>query len=241
MEITFVEVIAPNVIIMRSTFLFCVLAFASLSLLGQEYNQFDADGKRHGKWRKRYENSDQIRYEGTFDHGKEIGEFKFYKPSSGNTPTATKVFTKDNDTVHVKYFTAKGKVISKGLMVYKDRIGTWTYYHNGSNKVMMTEEYKGGKLDGEQLTYFENGQLTEKTTYVRGKREGERIMYSETGVVLKEFIYENDQLHGLTKYYDTDGNLIIEGNYKRDRKNGIWKYYENGKLKQRKSFPLQKG
>ncbi|GAA4270858.1 toxin-antitoxin system YwqK family antitoxin [Aquimarina gracilis] len=224
---------------MRSTFLFCVLIVTSFSLAAQEYNQFDADGKRHGKWRKRYENSDQIRYEGTFDHGKEVGEFKFYKPSSGDSPTAIKTFSKDNDTVQIKYYTKKGKVISEGLMFKKDRIGMWTYYHNGSNKVMMTEEYKLGKLNGQQLTYFENGQLTEKTSFVDGKRQGERVMYSEKGTVLKEFKYDNDQLHGLTKYYDTDGNLIIEGNYKRDRKDGIWKYYENGRLIEQKSYPLQ--
>ncbi|MBQ0735767.1 toxin-antitoxin system YwqK family antitoxin [Aquimarina celericrescens] len=225
---------------MRSTFLFCVLGVISFSLLGQEYNTYDANGKRHGKWQKRYENSDQLRYEGTFDHGKEIGEFKFYKPSGGNTPTAIKIFSKDSDTVQIKYFTAKGKIISKGQMINKDRIGVWTYYHNGSDKIMMTEHYKSGKLNGEQLTYFENGQLTEKTIYVDGKRQGKRTMYSEKGVVLKEFTYENDQLHGMTKYYDTQGELIIEGNYKRDRKDGIWKYYENGKLSEQKLFPLQK-
>ncbi|SHJ52765.1 toxin-antitoxin system YwqK family antitoxin [Aquimarina spongiae] len=226
---------------MRNAFLFCICAFVGIAVSGQEYNQFDADGKRHGKWRKRYDNSDQIRYEGTFEHGKEIGEFKFYKPSGGNKPTAIKTFSKDNDTVLVKYYSQKGKVISEGNMVLKDRVGLWKYYHNGSDKIMMSEEYKAGKLHGEQLTYFTNGKLTEKTTYTLGKRNGKRLIYSEKGLMLKEFTYENDQLHGLTKYYDTDGNLIIEGNYKRDRKDGIWKYYTDGKLTEQKKFPLQNG
>ncbi|WP_103070678.1 toxin-antitoxin system YwqK family antitoxin [Aquimarina sediminis] len=225
---------------MRSTFLFCVLVFICFSALGQKYNTYDAQGKRHGKWQKKYNNSDQLRYEGTFDHGKEIGEFKFYKPNSDKFPTAIKTFTKNSDTVKVKYFTQKGKVISKGQMVGKNRIGLWEYYHNGSGKIMMTEQYKLGKLDGEQLTYFENGQLTEKTTYVDGKRNGKRIIYSESGVVMKEFTYENDKLHGATKYYDTDGILIIEGNYKRDRKDGIWNYYTKGKISEQKLFPIQK-
>ncbi len=225
---------------MRSTFLCYVLAFTCCSIFGQEFNNFDTEGKRHGKWKKRFENSDQIRYEGTFDHGKEIGEFKFYRPSSGNTPTAVKIFSKDSDTITAKFFTKKGKVISQGKMVKKNRVGSWTYYHKGSDKIMMTEAYKDGKLHGPQLTYFENGQLTEKTLFADGKRQGKRIMYSEKGVVLKEFTYENDQLHGITKYFDTSGKLIIEGNYKRDRKNGIWKYYENGKLKEEKLFPVQK-
>jgi len=228
--------------IMQNAFLFYFLIFFTGTIVAQQYNQFDADGKRHGKWRKRYDNSDQIRYEGAFDHGKEIGEFKFYKPSSGNdSPTATKTFFKNNDTIRMKYFTAKGKVISEGGMIGKVRVGKWVYYHNGSTKIMMTEHYNpNGKLTGEQATYFDNGKLTEKTMFVDGKRQGKRVMYSEKGTLLKEFFYENDKLHGLTKYYDTEGNLIIEGNYKRDRKDGIWKYYEKGKLKEEKSFPKGK-
>ncbi|WP_160114502.1 toxin-antitoxin system YwqK family antitoxin [Aquimarina sp. AU474] len=224
---------------MRSTFLLIVCVFTCFSVLGQKYNKYDAQGKRHGKWQKKYDNSDQVRYEGTFSHGKEIGEFKFYKPSSGDAPTAIKTFSKNNDTVQIKYFTQKGKIISEGQMVIKERTGLWKYYHNGSNKIMMTENYLGGKLTGEQLTYFENGQLTEKTTFVDGKRQGERVMYSEKGIMLKEFTYDNDQLHGYTKYYDTNGELIIEGKYKRDRKDGLWKYYVDGKLSEQKMFPLK--
>ncbi|GAA0728824.1 hypothetical protein GCM10009430_38260 [Aquimarina litoralis] len=206
----------------------------------QEFNAFDKEGKRHGRWQKKYDNSDQIRYEGTFNHGKEIGEFKFYKPNSGNVPTAIKIFSKDNDSVQIKYYTARGKVISEGKMLGKDRVGTWVYYHRGSTKVMMTEEYKLGKLDGEQKTYFESGQLTEKTIYEKGEKQGKRIVYSEKGIMIKEFTYENDQLHGITKYYDANGNVQIEGNYKRDRKDGIWNYYENGKLIEQKRFPIEK-
>ena len=230
-------------LIMRSTFLFCVLVFTCYSVLGQKYNAYntyDAEGKRHGRWQKRYDNSDQLRYEGTFDHGKEVGEFKFYKPSSGESPTAIKIFSKNSDTVKIKYFSQKGAIISKGQMLGKDRVGKWIYYHNGLDKIMMTEQYESGKLNGEQLTYFKNGQLTEKTTYLEGKRNGKRLIYSESGIVIKEFEYEEDKLHGMTKYYDTDGKLIIEGNYKRDRKDGIWNYYTNGKLSEQKLFPAQK-
>ncbi|MCK8522119.1 hypothetical protein M0D21_11100 [Aquimarina sp. D1M17] len=225
---------------MRNIFLLCVFICTSIALSAQEYNQFDADGKRHGKWRKRYDNSDQIRYEGTFDHGKEVGKFKFYKPSGGKSPTAIKIFSKESDTVLVRYLSVKGKVISEGKMVLKARIGLWKYFHNGSDKIMMTEKYVDGKLDGEQLTYFDNGQLTEKTQYLAGKRHGKRVIYSEKGIMLKEYTYENGQLHGLTKYYDTEGNLIIEGKYKRDRKDSIWNYYTNGKITERKLFPLEK-
>lgn len=209
-------------------------------LTAQDYNKYDTDGKRHGKWLKKYEGSDQVRYMGTFDHGREVGEFKFYKPNSGDTPTAVKLFSKDSDSVLVKYYTSKGKVISEGKMVGKTREGQWKYYHNGSNKIMMIENYKNDKLDGEQKTFFDNGQLTEQTFYKNGRREGKRLIYSEEGKLMKEFTYEDDLLHGVTKYYDLDGKLQIEGNYKKNKKDGVWKYYRDGKLDEQKLFPLHK-
>ncbi|WP_025743000.1 toxin-antitoxin system YwqK family antitoxin [Aquimarina pacifica] len=225
---------------MRSVFLICLIHITGFSVTAQEYNAFDAEGKRHGKWQKKYENSDQLRYEGTFEHGKEVGEFKFYKPTNGEFPTAIKFYSKDTDTVKVKYFTKKGRVISQGQLINKDRVGTWQYYHNEDNKIMMIEQYQSGKLHGYQRTYFKNGQITEDTPYYNGNKHGKSIMYSDTGVVLKEFIYEHGQLHGLTKYYDTDGTLMIEGKYKRDRKDSIWNYYTNGKLTEQKLFPVSK-
>lgn len=220
--------------------IFYVFIFLSSVIVAQDFNKLDAEGKRHGKWLKKYDGTDQTRYEGTFEHGKEVGEFKFYKPTSGDIPTAIKIFSKDNDSVLVKYYSSKGKVISQGKMIGKIREGEWKYYHNDSDQLMMVEHYKNDKLEGEQRTYFDNGQLTEKTVYKNGKREGKRLIYSEEGKLIKEFTYENDLLHGMTRYYDTEGQLQIEGNYKRNKKDGVWKYYKDGKLDEQKLFPLQK-
>ncbi|WP_459212890.1 toxin-antitoxin system YwqK family antitoxin [Aquimarina rhabdastrellae] len=221
-------------VLMLTTLLLTIVSQA------QKINQFDENGERHGKWMKRYDNSPQIRYEGTFEHGKEIGEFKFYKPKSGKQPTAIKIFSKNTDSVTVTYYTQKGVVISKGKMIAKNREGLWTYYHLGGKKVMMTEIYKEGKLNGPQETFFTNGKPTEKVTYINGKREGKKYIYSDEGVVLKEFTYESDKLNGITKYYNSEGVVTIEGTYRNDKKHGIWNYYKNGKLTEQKLFPLKK-
>ncbi|UZO80473.1 toxin-antitoxin system YwqK family antitoxin [Aquimarina sp. ERC-38] len=219
--------------------LLLLISSSLTSVFAQEINQFDQEGKRHGIWQKKYENTDQLRYEGTFEHGKEVGEFKFYKPSSGSQPTATKQFVKDSDTVVVQYYTSKGTLISKGQMLNKKRVGDWTYFHQDGKAIMMTEKYIDGMLNGPQKTYFENGKLTEEAVYVNDKKEGKRVVYSEKGNKLKEFTYVNDKLEGLASYYEPDGTLSIEGVYKNDKKNGVWKYYENGKLKEEKTFPLK--
>jgi len=46
-------------------------ALTSSSLLAQGINQKDAQGLRHGTWSKTYEGTKQLRYTGTFNHGKD--------------------------------------------------------------------------------------------------------------------------------------------------------------------------
>src|SRR5699024_12476491 len=73
----------------------------------QPVNQYDENGKRHGVWKKYYENSDQLRYEGTFDHGQEIVTFKFYTPKSGKNPVSTETYNPINDTIIVRFYEKK--------------------------------------------------------------------------------------------------------------------------------------
>ena len=215
-----------------------LLCLVTASMFAQGINQFDANGKRHGIWRKNFYNTNQPRYEGQFKHGKEIGVFKFYKlVDKKSVLSATKEFNEHDSTAQVKFFASTGKLISEGKMNGKAFIGKWTYYHHKTNAVMSTENYNDrGELDGEKLVYYENGQLAEKSNYVDGKQEGLSTIYAENGVILKEFLYENDELNGVSKYYNNKGQLVAEGAYKKGQKHGIWNYYTDGKLTKKKDF-----
>jgi len=206
----------------------------------QTINQLDDKGERHGYWKKNFENTDQPKYEGTFEHGKEVGTFKFYKLVGGKSKlSATREFLPDSDKINVKFFSSKGKLISEGMMNDKLFIGKWIYYHNKNDGILMTEYYNDkGVLEGEKLVYYENGQMAEKSIYVNGEIDGISTWYSENGKVLKEFTYKNGLLHGMAKYYDKDGVMLAEGVYKNDKKHGIWKYFENGKLSEEKDYTI---
>tara|TARA_R110002096_G_scaffold147031_2_gene306460 strand:- start:14388 stop:15095 length:708 start_codon:yes stop_codon:yes gene_type:complete len=210
----------------------------SISIFAQDINQFDANGKRHGIWKKTFDKTNVLRYEGAFLNGKEIGLFKFYKNIKNKAIlTASKQFNKNNNIAEVKFYTPKGKVISEGQMDGKTYIGTWKYYQKNSEQLLILEHFdNSGNLNGERFVYYENGQIAEKQNYKEGKLDGISLWYSETGSVLKEFVYVNGELHGLSKFYNPKGMLLVEGNYKRGKKDGIWKYYENGKLKEEKDF-----
>lgn len=222
---------------MKSIIVVILLVFTN-AIFAQKINQLDANGKRDGVWRKNFDGTKVLRYEGQFVHGKEVGTFKFYK-NIKNKPvlTAVKEFQDNSTIADVTFLASNGKTISKGQMDGEKYIGDWVYYHNNSDKVMTTEHYNtNGKLDGERLVYYENGQLAERAFYKNGLLEGKSTWMSENGVILKEFQYKNDVLQGMSKYYDQEGNLIAEGAYKNGRKDGIWKYYKDGKVDEEKDF-----
>ena len=220
----------------RLIFMFILTMMTFVSNAQDAVNQFDVAGKRHGVWKKYFDKTDQLRYEGTFNHGKEIDTFKFYTLNHKKSVlSAIKVFNENNNKATVKFMSSKGKLISEGEMDGKLYVGKWIYYHNKTDGILSVENYNtNGQLEGEKLVFYPNGQIAEKSNYIDGKLEGSSLWYSEKGTILKEFMYDNDELHGKAKYYDADGLILAEGEYQRGRKHGIWNYYEAGKLKESK-------
>lgn len=227
---------------MRSFLLITVLFVLSPLLLfsQQKINQFDGQGNRNGAWKKYYSGTDQLRYEGTFLNGKEVGVFKFYCENCKDQPTAIKEFNAKDNTAIVKYFTIKGKLVSEGKMDGKSRIGEWVYYHEKSNNIMSRENYVNGKLHGKKITYYSNNNITEVLNYNNGMMDGENSYFSPEGILLKKLNYSKDKLEGHAYYYDASGMVIIEGNYKNDKKYGIWRYFKDGKLVLEEIYPKPK-
>ena len=132
---------------MRIKYFFLFILSVSTVISQNDLNQFDEQGNRHGVWKKTFEGSSQLRYEGAFDHGKEIGVFKYYCSDCEDEPMIVKTFKDTDDTAFVKYYTKKGKLVSEGEMKDKNRIGEWLYYHEKANAIMTKEEYVDGKLE----------------------------------------------------------------------------------------------
>ena len=209
----------------KLSFLFSVFLLIN-GIVNAQINQYHDDGTRHGVWEKKFEGRDQVRYSGQFDHGKEVGDFRFYSKGLEGHPTAIKTFSENGTKAEVKFYTQSGKLISKGIEINKKKEGKWEYYHNRGSKLMMVELYENGLLEGERLSYYENGRVSEKLEFLHGKKHGKQLVYSVKSVLIKEFTYENDELHGINKFYSGRGNLTIEGMYKNDRKQGVWKYFD---------------
>ena len=221
----------------------CVIALLVLGGSAQaqeQVNQFDENGARHGLWKKYYEGTNQLRYTGTFNHGTEVGVFKYYCQSCGEQVVVIRDFDSIPGACAVTFYTDRGQLVAQGRMQDQKRIGPWVTYHKGGKTIMTKEHYIDDLLDGVKNTYYPNGLLAESCTYQKGILQGTCSYYGPGGQLIKTFTFENDQLHGPVEFYDLSGNLERTGIYSRDKKSGVWKTYVNGVVTQEEDFNDQK-
>lgn len=208
--------------------LFFLIFSMPLFIFAQEINKLDAQGKRHGFWEKRYD-SGRVRYSGTFNHGKETGEFLFYENKIiNNYPTIKKVFDDHSDKALVVFYDLYGKKKSEGSMLGKKRVGTWKYY-NPQGKLILTENYENNLLQGKRTVFYTNDSIAELSEYKNGKLDGVTTRFSKDGIKLHEMSYQEGLLHGRTKFYEVNGDLKETGLYYKDYKVGKWDFYIDGK------------
>ena len=205
-----------------------ILFLISAVSFAQNINQMDAAGKRHGLWKGTYEKSKKPRYEGTFDHGKETGTFKFFNDDKTSTLAATRTFAADGSCV-TTFVDEKGKKLSEGKEVNKQREGEWKFYDPNTGKLLSTEPYVNGKIQGVRKVLFADGKVAEEVAYVNGVKEGAYKQYTEKGIVLEESTYKNDKLHGPATFRDGHGDIVSKGQFADNKKTGKWQFFEKGK------------
>ncbi len=136
---------------MKRAFLFLIFCMA-LSAWAQNQT---VNGLKQGPWKVAYEGSAVIRYEGQFDRGIPVGTFTHYHPNG--TKRAVMVFRGKTQACYTQEFALNGVLLAEGLYGapgVKD--STWRIYDlNG--KLLNTETYQGGQLNGPFATYYPNG------------------------------------------------------------------------------------
>lgn len=209
-----------------------LLCFVSFFMYAQsDYNKLDEKGKKHGLWKGFYTDTRNPKYEGTFDHGKEIGVFTFYDNTKTKIVIATREFNpKDNSAYTIFYDPLKNKV-SEGKVVNKLYEGQWKYYHKASKAIMTIENYTKGKLEGLRSVFYASGKIAEETMYKNDLKNGAYKRYTESGIIIEESNYKNDQFDGLAIFRDADdGTIVSKGKFVNGKKAGVWQFFAKGKL-----------
>lgn len=217
-----------NMKFLKIILLFLVTTNGSFSQ--NDFNKLDEKGLKNGVWKGFYEESKRPRYEGTFEHGKEIGTFKFFDDTKAGTVIATREFNKKDNSCYTIFYNQNKNKVSEGKVVNKIYEGEWLYYHEDLPSIMAREFYKKGKLNGKRTVYFKNNKVAEEVNYVNGLKEGAYMHYAENGILLEESNYVKGEFHGDAIFRDPEGNVVAKGKFKNGKKVGMWQFYEQGKL-----------
>jgi len=135
-------------------------------------NQTDENGLKQGKWMKVYSNG-VTAYEVFFKDDKPVGELKRYHENG--KLAALLNYDEAGDTASAKFYDEKGDLISEGTYVGKKKNGKWIYYQN---KIKIKEEnFKDDSLHGNQIMFFDNGQIYDKRIYENGTQTGFWLKY----------------------------------------------------------------
>ncbi|MGO4906430.1 toxin-antitoxin system YwqK family antitoxin [Flavobacterium sp. W20_MBD1_R3] len=214
-----------------SFFVFLIFMLFSQNCLSQtESNKVDEKGKKHGVWKGLYEASKRPRYEGTFEHGKEIGIFYFYDDTKAKSLLATREFNSKDNVAYTIFYDQKGNRVSEGKVINKLFEGQWKYYHQASKLIMTTENYGKGKLEGLRTVFYLNGKIAEEINYKNNLKSGFYKKYTENGILLEESAFKDGDYVGIAIFRDSKGNIVSKGQFVNGKKAGIWQFFENGKI-----------
>ena len=89
--------------------------------------------------------------------------------------------------------------------------------------------YKDGKLEGEQLEWYEDGQLFSKQFYKDGKKEGEQLCWWKNGQLMSKSFYKEGKKEGEQIRWFENGQLSSLESYKEGKQAGLGQIYK-GKL-----------
>jgi antitoxin component YwqK of YwqJK toxin-antitoxin module len=203
-----------------------------MTSFSQSFNKLDENGMKNGIWKGFYQESKRPRYEGTFEHGKEIGIFKFFDDTKAGTVIATREFNPKDNSCYTIFYNQKKNKVSEGNVVNKKFEGEWKYYHEDSPQIMTLENYLNGKLEGIRKVYYPSGKIAEETTYKNGIKEGVYKKYAENNIILEESNYRNNEYDGLAIFKNALNQITASGLFKNGKKVGIWKILEKDTLKE---------
>lgn len=194
-------------------FLLALLLFSfagSISLMAQDTNRIDDQGRKQGKWMDRYPNG-QLRYEGQFKNDKCQGEFKYYDEQG--KLRATNLFDKSGTRALNKTYASNGTLVATGYYLNQKKEGEWSFFAEENGVRILQENYVEGVAQGLSKVFYETGVLMTERYYVDGVLEGPSKTYYPSGALKEEGTYHNDAKSGLWKTYNEDGDVVSEERY----------------------------
>jgi antitoxin component YwqK of YwqJK toxin-antitoxin module len=103
---------------------------------------------------------------------------------------------------------------------------------NESKDTLSRVGYFNGLLSGISRKSYPNKQLMEERHYLGGKKNGLQVSFWENGNKRFEFIAQNDAYEGEMKEWDVNGKLFHLAHFVHGQEEGVQKlWYDNGKIR----------
>jgi antitoxin component YwqK of YwqJK toxin-antitoxin module len=174
-----------------------------------------------------YFETGQVKSKVTYRNGVPTGKGLEYF-ANGNVREETDYGNAGRDRRITRYHDGPGKLKMAEEQFKNNRpAGTWREYYPDGKTPRKTESYgPTGRLAGERLTYFDNGQVQNRQPYVNGFLTGVGQEYFGSGKLRKEATYVRNLLAGPFRELREDGTLAVSGQYKNGKQSGEWTYYK---------------
>ena len=173
-------------------------------------------GSKYKVGEKMYYENGKLKYEGNFENNERTGKWIYYFENGNKFSQCDYTNNKSGKDQEV-YKIDKTQIVSKN-----DKVEEVTFYPDGSLaaikikydkfekeykffpsfKLMEERMTKGNLLNGESLSFFENGNVNSVNYFKDGMQDSIYVLY-----------YEN-------------GSILVKGNYKMDEKIGKWEYFK---------------
>jgi len=195
------------------------------SLLSQEnpVNQLDEHGRKTGYWITFYPGG-KVKYEGYFVNDMPVGEFKRYYP--GGILQAEMIYSEDSGSAYARLYYENGKPAAEGRYLDKNKDSTWNYYSMFDGQLIMKENYKEGRREGESLKFYSNKNVSERIVFVNDERNGVWEQFFSDGTLRLRGHYQNNNREGEFNSWTGNGNPSISGHYYNGVMHGRWTYYD---------------
>lgn len=121
-------------------------------------------------------------------------------------------------------------------VTYKPYTGKVVIHYTGSTEAKHLFSYVEGKLDGETIWYYPNGNLKVRGNYFHGEFDGKWEKFYANGNKSMEVVYCNGVLEGPFSRWYKNGNPMETGQYANNRPVGNWTSWDESGKKTHHSY-----
>jgi antitoxin component YwqK of YwqJK toxin-antitoxin module len=131
-------------------------------------------------------------------------------------------------------------VLNDVVYINKDKYSGFLFELYPNQDTISSEGFSNGQLTGLCRKWYPNKKLLEERLYAGGKKNGKQLAFWENGNKRFEFTSQNDAYEGELREWTFDGQLTHLAHFKEGQEEGSQKlWYDNGKI--RANYVIIKG